>query len=53
MSISGFEHFVLHELKARLIKRIPFSSHSGREVKLAPNFFADEAIFVIADEIDE
>jgi len=52
MSISGFEHFVLHELKARLIKRIPFSSHSGHEVKFVPNFFANEAIFVIADRND-
>jgi len=52
MSISGFEYFILRELKARLIKRIPFSSHSGREVKFFPNFFANEAIFVIADRND-
>jgi len=52
LSISGFEYFILHELKARLSKRIFFSSRSGHKVKLLPNFFANEAIFVIADGHD-
>ena len=49
MSLSDFEEFVRRELGARLVKRIPLSSRNGREVKILPNWRADEAIFVIAN----
>ncbi|KPK76209.1 MAG: hypothetical protein AMJ79_07655 [Phycisphaerae bacterium SM23_30] len=52
MSILDFEDFVREQLKARLVKRIPISSRTGRQVRLLPNFFADEVIFVIADKSD-
>ncbi|MCP4708429.1 MAG: homoserine O-acetyltransferase [Planctomycetes bacterium] len=50
MSIVDFEEFVRDNLHARMVKRLPLSSRTGREVKILPNLFADEAIFVIADK---
>ena len=50
LSIRDFEHFIYKQLNAFCITRIPFSSHTGRQVRFHPNFFADEVIFVITDE---
>ncbi len=48
MSIKDFELFVENQLKARLVRRIPISTRSGREIQLWANLLADEAIFVIS-----
>ena len=50
MSIVDFEEYVRDHLQARLVRRLPLSSRTGREVNFLPNFFADEVIFVIADK---
>ena len=47
LSIADFEHFVTHQLNARILTRIPLSSHNGAPRNFMPNTFADEAIFVI------
>ena len=47
LTIADFEHFVTHQLNARILTRIPLSSHRGAPRKFLPNTFADEAIFVI------
>ena len=49
LSINDFEEFIHEHLHAQLVRRIPLSSRSGREVRMCPNLLADEAIFVIAD----
>ncbi len=49
MSISDFEEFLYTELHARLIRKIAFSSSSGKQITFAANWRADEAIFVISD----
>ncbi|MFC1783259.1 methionine biosynthesis protein MetW, partial [Planctomycetota bacterium] len=50
MSIKDFEDFTREQLKAQLVRRIPISSKTGRQVHLLPNFFANEVIFVIAEQ---
>ena len=50
MSMVDFEEFVRDNLQARMVKRLPLSSRTGREVEFLPNLFADEVIFVIADK---
>lgn len=50
LSINDFEEFVHRRLKAVIRQRICLSSTSGKKVSLWPNGFADEAIFVIANQ---
>jgi len=50
LSIADFEDFVRDQLGARIVTRIALLSKNGKRIKIYPNFFADEAIFVIANK---
>ena len=47
LSIADFEHFLNEHLQARRARRICLNSKRGKTVKFLPNWFADEAVFVI------